>query len=129
MDSALEMLSRADAARMGVTSAVGAIPMGGGQRDKMLQALVNMEEAVDRIREIAARFSEEAGAVESLVTGVQRADPQAGRLLRMIYLKGMSPTDAAGECGCSRGTVYAALKRGLDTAYALMGEEGVISWR
>ena len=103
--------------------------MGGSRNDKMLQALVNMDEAVERINGLSARFADEMEAVEGLVSDVQRADQQAGSILRSVYLKGMSPADAAEASGCSKSTAYALLKRGLDVAYGLMGEDGVISWK
>lgn len=129
LDSAIDMLAKADASRMSISSSIGAISMGGEQRDKMLRALVNMDEACDRIQELSSRFASEAEKVEQLVSDVQDADPLAGRMLRMVYINGMTPSEAAEADERSRSTVYVGIKRGLDIAYSIMGEDGVISWK
>lgn len=129
MGSAVDMLARADAARQSISASIGEFSMGGGRNDKMLQAMVNMDEAVDRIKVLSERFADEMEAVEGLVSDVQAADPKAGCMLRTVYLGGMSPSEAAESIGCSKGTAYALLKRGLDLAYGIMGEDGVITWK
>ena len=129
MDSALDMLAKADASRMSISSSIGALSIGGENRDKMLEAMIKMDEACERIREMSSRFSREMDAVEGLVTDVQEADPNAGRMLRMVYLKGMTPSEVADEDGCSRSTVYTGIKRGLDLAYVLMGDGRTFGWK
>lgn len=129
LDSAMDMLAKADATRMSISSSIGALSLGGDQKNKMLQALVNMDEAVDRIRELSTRFKGEMEKVEGLVASIQEADQHAGRMIRMVYLKGMTPSEIADEDGCSRSKVYTGIKRGLDIAYGIMGEDGVLSWK
>ena len=119
MDSAVDMLSRAAAARASVSSSLEAIPMGGGQRDKMLDALIKLDEAVDRIRDLSSVFASRMEEAEQAVSDVQASDEVAGRVLREIYIRGATPTDAAASLGCSRATVYDGLRRGLDMVYRM----------
>ena len=123
MDSAFDMLARADAARSSVSSAMGSVSMSGGRRDKMADALIMLDEACDRIRELSSVFCSRMEEVERAISDVQASDEVAGRVLREIYIKGSTPTDAAAEIGCSRATVYDSLRRGLDMVYGMTGGE------
>ncbi len=123
MKAAVDRLVRADALRTLLSSTISTFSIHGEGRDKMLRAIVYLDEEVERILPLYERFADDLEKVEALVTEVQKTDPHAGRTIRMIYLKGMTPREVALEEGCSKSIVYLRLKRGLDIAYDLLRRE------
>lgn len=120
IESAVDVIARADSAKTSMSSAVGSLGMSGEQKDRMLDAILRMDAGIDRLRELSGQFSSQFEEIEGLVTSVQRTDPAAGRALRQVYLKGMAAKEAAAEDECSKKTLYLQLRKGLDLAYGML---------
>ena len=122
LESSVDCLVKADAARSSITASIGALSMSGEQSDRMLKALVRMDDAIDDIAGMASEFSSRFEEVERFVSEVQDIDHQAGCALRLVYIKGLSAKEAADEGDVSKKTVYEHVKRGLDIVYDLLVE-------
>ena len=124
LDSALYAIERADSSRQSMTQTLGAIPMSGGQRDKMHDSLVLIEESAEKIWATAPAIGVEYADVASLIDEVEARDEDAGRALRMWYLDARAATYIAKRIPCVRKTVYALVDRGLDAAFQILAERG-----
>lgn len=120
MKSSIGCLERAESARNSISASIEAFSISGSQSDKMLDALVRMDEAIEDIRGLSGSFASQFQEVESYVSAVQRMDAPAGKVLRMVYIDGMTAKEAAQVDECAKKTVYANLKRGLDLTFALL---------
>lgn len=123
MDSSIECLERAESARTSISASIGAMSFSGEQYDKMLNAMLRMDSAIDEIGELADGYSEQFKEVEGYVSAVQRIDPQAGKALRKVYIEGLSVKEAAADEECAKKTVYEYLKKGLDLTFILLSRE------
>ena len=99
MDSSIECLERAESARTSISASIGAMSFSGEQHDKMLNAMLRMDSAIDEIGELADGYSEQFKEVEGYVSAVQRIDPQAGKALRKVYIEGLSAQGGGGRRG------------------------------
>lgn len=121
MGSCLAALERAESMRSSITASIDGMELSGSsQGDRMLSALVRMDESIDEIGELSGSLAEQFREVEAFVTEAQRADEMAGRALRLVYVDGATAKEAADGMGCSPKTVYEHLRRGLDMVYGMI---------
>ena len=125
IESSVDCLVKAEAAKTSISASMDAISTGGASNgNRMLNAMLRMDDAIEEIERLSGSFSEQFRDVEEAVSSVQRMDPQAGRALRLVYIKGMDVGEAAEADHFSKKTVYAYLKQGLDLTYALLCQGG-----
>lgn len=123
MKSSIECLERAESARSSISASIGAMSFSGDQHDKMLNAMLRMDSAIDTIQDLADGYGEQFREVEGYVSAVQRIDPQAGKTLRKVYIDGLTAKEAAAEDECAKKTIYEYLKKGLDLTFILLSRE------
>lgn len=118
-------LERADSVRNSITASTETFGFSSGQADKMNAALSNVDEAIERLRRSTDAYGDAFLEIEDFITEIQRRDMQAGKVLRLTYIERLSVADIAKneEIRCSKKNVYELLKRGLDIAFEVLGEE------
>lgn len=124
LTSHLTALERAESARSSITGSIDGMGLSGSQGDRMCDSLVRMDESIDGIMEASGSYAAQFAAVEDHISSIQRMDPQAGKVLRQVYLDGMSAKEVASDGDIAKKTVYEHLKRGLDISFDLLSEEG-----
>lgn len=121
LESAVDCIARAEARKASISASISALSMGGSDPgNKMLNAIVSLDRAVDDLQALADTFAGQYRDVEELVSEVQRSDPQAGRALRLVYINGLEAKDVADAEHFAKKTVYGQLKQGLDLAYSIL---------
>lgn len=121
LESSVRALTMAESALGGVSALHSAFGGSSGEGDRMLRALVSIQGACDDLCDLSARYSSEYAKVEEMVSEVQRADQDAGRVLRLTYIDQGSTAQICEATGLTRKRVYECLRRGLDEAFEEIG--------
>lgn len=126
LSSSLLALERAESARSSITGSIEGMGLSGSQGDKMCAALIRIDESIDDIQKMSDGYAEQFHEVEDFISEVQRIDQQAGKVLRHVYINGISVKEVADEddMQCTKKTIYEHLKRGLGIAFELLVKEG-----
>lgn len=125
LESAVDCIARAEARKASISASISALSMGGSDPgNKMLNAMLSLDRAVEDLQRLSEMFEGQYRDVEEVVTEVQRADPQAGRALRLVYINGLEAKDVADSEHFAKKTVYGQLKQGLDLAYSILCRGG-----
>ena len=125
LESAVDCIARAEARKASISASISALSMGGSDPgNKMLNAMLSLDRAVEDLQRLSEMFAGQYRDVEEVVTEVQRADPQAGRALRLVYITGLEAKDVADSEHFAKKTVYGQLKQGLDLAYSILCRGG-----
>lgn len=120
LDSALERLERADSVQKSITGSIESMGLSSVNTDKLTNALSAIEKASSDISELAALFCEYYRQVEDFVTRIQRTDPKPGKVLRLIYIDGLTVEEVAKQMHYSEKMIREYKKAGLDIAFSLL---------
>ena len=124
VESSLIAIERADSALTSITASIGAIGFSGANNDKILNALINLDKAVEDLRQASGSLTEQFLEVEEFITEIQRRDEMAGKVLRAVYINRLSVTEVSmrDETAYSKKTIYEYIRRGLDIAFEILSE-------
>lgn len=120
LDSALEELERADSVQNSITGSIESMGLSQINVDKLSNALSSIDKASSDISELAALFSDYYRQIEDFITRVQRVNHKYGKVLRLIYINGLTVDEIAKQMHYSEKTIREYKKMGLDIAFSLL---------